>query len=113
LPSLFVTKKQKPDKVALQKLSMVLRKLGDTDEEKVANTRLSIEKAKLAVALDVRDGDSWCTFFLILPNLNDLDVLGNSHLTHFFVSGLSYDLKGLQMALTAYKQAVCDLRCFC
>jgi len=62
---------KKPHKSALQKLSMVLRKIGKTKEEVLMNTKTSIVKAKEAVALDVSDGDSWY-------------VLGNAHLAHFF-----------------------------
>ena len=39
---------------------MVLRQIGDTPEDKLANMHLSLEKAKEAVNLNLQDGKSWC-----------------------------------------------------
>jgi len=71
---------------------MVLRKLGKSEEEVLANTKTSIVKAKEAVALDVSDGDSWY-------------VLGNAHLAHFFLIGTFSNIKELHTTLAAFKQA--------
>lgn len=51
---------QSKDKVALRNLSMVLRQLGMTQEEKNKYIEESVEKAKEAVSLDAKDGVSWC-----------------------------------------------------
>ena len=48
------------DKVALRNLSMVLRQLGTTQEERIRLIEESLEKAKAAVQLDIKDGTSWC-----------------------------------------------------
>ena len=77
------------NKQALRKLSMVSRLLGDDDERKRA-VRESVELAKRAVGLDLKDGYSWY-------------VLGNAHLTNFFMNCPGSD--ELSKALKAYGQA--------
>ena len=51
---------QSHNKVSLRNLSMVLRQLGDTRDEKQKNVLDGITKAKEAVNLDINDGTSWC-----------------------------------------------------
>jgi predicted Zn-dependent protease len=46
-------------KEALRSLSMVLRQMGTTPAERGERVRESVERAKEAVAEDVRDGTSW------------------------------------------------------
>jgi len=77
---------------ALSKLSMVLRKIGHTREEFVNNTIIALSKAKEAVQLDLNSGHAWY-------------VLGNAHLTHFFVKSDNYNFKELDNVLAAFKQA--------
>lgn len=70
---------------------MVIRKLpskSDKDRKKMLND--SIEYAKKAVSLDFKDSESWY-------------VLGNAHLTNFFMGGQKYE--NLDFALKAYTQA--------
>ena len=51
---------QSQDKVALRNLSMVLRQLGSDGTERARFVQESVEKAKEALQLDVKDGTSWC-----------------------------------------------------
>jgi len=83
-----------PDKDSLRSLSMVLRQLGGEPAEKRANIEESVNKAKEAVALDVKDGSSWY-------------VLGNAYLAQFFQGDAEREGRGqaLQKALKAYQQA--------
>ena len=74
---------------ALRKLSMVMRFLGEQEERK-QNVRESVEIAKKAVSLSMRDGQSWY-------------ILGNAHLTNFFVNNPSSE--ELNRALKSYTQA--------
>jgi len=78
--------------LALSRLSMVLRKIGHSREEFVQNTKDALGKAKEAVGLDLNSSHAWY-------------VLGNAHLTHFFVKNNNYDLKDLNSVLAAFKQA--------
>jgi hypothetical protein len=50
---------QAKTKEALRSLSMVLRQMGTTPAERGERVRESVERAKEAVAEDVRDGTSW------------------------------------------------------
>eukprot|EP00357_Protocruzia_adherens_P017790 CAMPEP_0114997670 /NCGR_PEP_ID=MMETSP0216-20121206/15039_1 /TAXON_ID=223996 /ORGANISM="Protocruzia adherens, Strain Boccale" /LENGTH=411 /DNA_ID=CAMNT_0002362099 /DNA_START=217 /DNA_END=1452 /DNA_ORIENTATION=- len=77
------------DKVALRSLSILLRSMGE-DTEKAENVVKSVELAKRAIGLDLKDGESWY-------------VLGNAHLTNFFnnMSGP----EDLDKAMKAYIQA--------
>jgi len=84
---------EKPNKVALQQLSMALRHIPSDEEfDPEKNLRLAIVKAKEAIALDFADGDSW--YFL-----------GNAHLTLFLQGARQYDLKELHTAMMAFKQS--------
>lgn len=56
----------------------------------------SLQHAREAVALDIRDGQSWYT-------------LGNAYLTHYFSTG-AWDFGKLRQALKAYQNAVRKLR---
>jgi len=58
-PSLVL---QSKDKVALRNLSMVLRQLGSDAAERGRFIAESVEKAKEALQLDIKDGTSWCEF---------------------------------------------------
>lgn len=48
------------NKISLRNLSMVLRQLNVSAEERVKNVEDSVEKAKEAVQMDIKDGQSWC-----------------------------------------------------
>ena len=50
------------NKVSLRNISMVMRQLGSTPQEKAQNINDSVDKAKEAVQLDIKDGTSWCKF---------------------------------------------------
>lgn len=77
------------NKTALQKLSMISRLIEDSTEKAQA-VKDSVELARKALALDMRDGYSWY-------------VLANAHLTNYFVNNLP-SLE-IQKALKAYRQA--------
>ncbi|XP_045192909.1 tetratricopeptide repeat protein 5-like isoform X3 [Mercenaria mercenaria] len=81
------------NKISLRNLSMVLRQLNVSAEERVAKVEESVEKAKEAVQMDIKDGQSWL-------------ILGNAYLSLFFSTGQS--AKILQQAMSAYKQAESD-----
>jgi len=67
---------------------MVLRMLEEADAEKKKKNYLeSIALANKSVALDLGDSQSWY-------------VLGNAHLTNFFVNNA--DIEQLNLALKAY-----------
>lgn len=79
------------DKRALRCLSMVIRKLPyKSEKEKQKRLKQSIDYAKKAVTADFKDSENWY-------------VLGNAHLTNFFMGGQQYD--HLDYALKAYTQA--------
>ena len=79
------------DKRALRCLSMVIRKVPfQNDKEKLKALEDSIQYAKKAVALDLKDSESWY-------------ILGNAHLTCFFMGGQRYE--NLDFALKAYTQS--------
>ncbi|GCC43937.1 hypothetical protein chiPu_0027743, partial [Chiloscyllium punctatum] len=79
------------NKVSLRNLSMVLRQLRTEGEDYASNVLSSVEQAKMAVQMDLKDGTSWY-------------ILGNAYLSLFFVTGQNPRLA--QQALTAYAQAV-------
>uniref|UniRef100_X1Z148 Tetratricopeptide repeat protein 5 OB fold domain-containing protein n=1 Tax=Capitella teleta TaxID=283909 RepID=X1Z148_CAPTE len=82
------------DKVALRNLSMVLRQIkGGTQEERVTRIEESVDKAKEAVKLDIKDGASWL-------------ILGNAYFSLFFVKGQNPSI--LKQSLSAYTQAERD-----
>ncbi|XP_071703025.1 uncharacterized protein [Rutidosis leptorrhynchoides] len=83
-----------PNKRILSQLSMLERRMAqgaDNQEEIVAD---SIKHAKEAIALDVKDGNSWYN-------------LGNACLTSFFVTG-AWDHSKLHQSLKAYQNAEKD-----
>ncbi|XP_064641603.1 tetratricopeptide repeat protein 5-like isoform X2 [Lineus longissimus] len=86
------------NKVSLRNLSMVLRQLGSTSEEKLKNVEESVEKAKEAVGFDVKDGTSWF-------------ILGNAYLSLFF--NMNQSPKVLKQCLSAYTQAERDAVAAC
>ncbi len=79
---------QRKNKVSLRRLSMVVRNLGD---KKSAQTRLqeSIGLAKQAVALDIKDGESWY-------------ILGNAYMRLFFNT---FETADLERCLKTYDTA--------
>jgi tetratricopeptide (TPR) repeat protein len=79
------------DKRSLRCLSMVIRKLPTKNsKERIKHLRESIDYAKRAVSADLKDSESWY-------------ILGNAHLTNFFMGGQKYE--HLDFALKAYTQA--------
>lgn len=83
---------------SLRNLSMVLRQVGETPEEKFSNIHLSLEKAKEAVNLNIQDGKSWY-------------ILGNAYLSLYFTTDQNPNL--LKQCLSSYGQAYSDssLKC--
>ncbi|KAG1714099.1 Tetratricopeptide repeat protein 5 [Nymphon striatum] len=81
------------NKVSLRNLSMTLRQLGQTQEEKVKNVEESVNLAKEALKLDVSDGTSWV-------------ILGNAYLTSYFFCG--QNPKCLKNCMTAFNKAERD-----
>ncbi|CAN8024876.1 hypothetical protein HPB47_008369 [Ixodes persulcatus] len=81
------------DKVSLRNLSMLLRQVGETPEDKLKNVCDSVDKAKQALELDITDGNSWY-------------ILGNAYLALYF-SG-SQNAKTVQEAMSAYSRALED-----
>jgi tetratricopeptide (TPR) repeat protein len=77
-------------KEALRSLSMVLRQMGTNPAEREKKVRESVERAREAVAEDVKDGTSWM-------------ILGNAYLSLFFTT--SSDPKLLKQSMSAYLQA--------
>ena len=53
---------QSKNKVSLRNLSMVLRQLNVSAEQRGKNIEESVEKAKEAVQMDIKDGMSWCKY---------------------------------------------------
>ena len=64
---------------------MVLRQIGKSNEERIENVKTSVDKAKEAVQLDIKDGVSWCEY---------LYQIGYSSLTGWI---LNLWIKGLQV----------------
>ncbi|KAK7269843.1 hypothetical protein RIF29_22605 [Crotalaria pallida] len=85
-----------PDKKILCQLSMLKRKMSQGAENQVELVEESIQHAKEAIALDVKDGNSWYN-------------LGNACLTNFFVTG-AWDHSKLLNSLKAYQNAEKDER---
>ncbi|XP_004496996.1 uncharacterized protein [Cicer arietinum] len=81
-----------PNKKILCKLSMLKRKMSNDNEAELVEE--SIQHARDAIALDVKDGDSWYN-------------LGNGYLMNFFVTGASDHTK-LSQSLKAYQIAEKD-----
>ncbi|KAI9088549.1 hypothetical protein K1719_029663 [Acacia pycnantha] len=85
-----------PNKNILCQLSMLKRKMSQGAENQAELVEESIQHAKEAITLDVKDGYSWYN-------------LGNACLTSFFVSG-SWDHSKLQHSVKAYQNAEKDER---
>ncbi|GIZ04123.1 tetratricopeptide repeat protein 5 [Caerostris extrusa] len=83
---------------SLRNLSMILRQVGQTPEEKLAKIHESLEKAKEAVNLNIQDGKSWY-------------ILGNAYLSLYFTADQNSNL--LKQCLSAYSHAFSDdtMRC--
>ncbi|XP_054791102.1 uncharacterized protein LOC129322780 isoform X4 [Prosopis cineraria] len=80
------------DKNILCQLSMLKRKMSQGAENQAELVEESIQHAKEAITVDVKDGYSWYN-------------LGNACLTSFFVSG-AWDHSKLQHSVKAYQNAV-------
>ncbi|KAJ7943058.1 Tetratricopeptide repeat protein 5 [Quillaja saponaria] len=80
-----------PNKSILCQLSMLERKMAQGTENQAELVEESIQHAKEAITLDVKDGNSWYN-------------LGNAWLTSFFVSG-AWDHSKLLHSLKAYQNA--------
>ncbi|XP_030529276.1 tetratricopeptide repeat protein 5-like [Rhodamnia argentea] len=85
-----------PNKEILCQLSMLERKMAQGSDNQAEIVEESIKHAKEAIALDVKDGNSWYN-------------LGNACLTSFFVTG-AWDLSKLHQSLKAYQNAEKDDR---
>ncbi|XP_028758159.1 tetratricopeptide repeat protein 5 [Neltuma alba] len=85
-----------PNKNILCQLSMLKRKMSQGAENQAELVEESIQHAKEAITLDVKDGYSWYN-------------LGNACLTSFFVSG-AWDHSKLQHSVKAYQNAEKDER---
>lgn len=83
-----------PNKKILCQLSMLERRLAQGTESQAQLVEESIHHAKEAIALDVKDGNSWYN-------------LGNACLTSFFVTG-AWDHNKLNQSLKAYQNAEKD-----
>ncbi|XP_077243971.1 uncharacterized protein LOC143884345 [Tasmannia lanceolata] len=83
-----------PNKKILCQLSMLERRLAQGTENQAQAVEESINHAKEAIALDVKDGNSWYN-------------LGNACLTSFFVTG-TWDHNRLLQSLKAYQNAEKD-----
>ncbi|XP_051122249.1 uncharacterized protein LOC127245423 [Andrographis paniculata] len=85
-----------PNKEILCQLSMLERRMAQGAEDPAKIVEDSIQHAKEAITLDVKDGNSWYN-------------LGNACLTSFFVTG-AWDHGKLQQSLKAYQHAEKDER---
>ncbi|XP_020571556.1 tetratricopeptide repeat protein 5-like isoform X2 [Phalaenopsis equestris] len=83
-----------PNKEILCQLSMLERSMAQSMESQSHLVDESIQHAKEAVTLDIKDGNSWYN-------------LGNAYLTSFFVTG-AWDHTKLKQSLKAYKNAEKD-----
>ncbi|KAA8532609.1 hypothetical protein F0562_032575 [Nyssa sinensis] len=83
-----------PNKSILCQLSMLERRMAQGAENKAEIVEESIQHAKEAITLDVKDGNSWYN-------------LGNACLTSFFVTG-AWDHTKLLQSLKAYQHAEKD-----
>ncbi|XP_062111039.1 uncharacterized protein LOC133822651 [Humulus lupulus] len=85
-----------PNKKILSQLSMLDRKMAQGTENQAELVEESIQHAKAAIALDVKDGNSWYN-------------LGNAYFTSFIMTG-TWDYSKLQQSLKAYQNAEKDER---
>jgi len=91
--------KHEINKISLRNASMVLRQLGNTDEEKKSNLMKSVDKAKEAVKCDMEDGISWY-------------ILGNAYLTLFF-NCPNHEQSVMKACKVAYGKAYNDKIAMC
>ncbi|XBI17651.1 uncharacterized protein [Aegilops tauschii subsp. strangulata] len=82
------------DKKILCQLSMLERSMAQSSEDQALLVEESINHAKEAVMLDIKDGNSWYN-------------LGNAYLTSFFASG-AWDKARLHHSIKAYQNAEKD-----
>mmetsp|Transcript_10982 Transcript_10982/g.13103 ORF Transcript_10982/g.13103 Transcript_10982/m.13103 type:complete len:431 (-) Transcript_10982:77-1369(-) len=85
---------QQENKVSLRKLSMVIRNFGEEDTKR-SRLAESIKLAKRAIALDVKDGESWY-------------ILGNAYMMTFFTTFATSDLEGCLKAYEAAEKSTVD-----
>lgn len=85
-----------PNKHILCQLSMLERQLARGTENQAHSIEQSIQHAREAIMLDVKDGNSWYNF-------------GNACLTSFFVSG-AWDKSILLQSIKAYQNAEKDVK---
>ncbi|CAN1311771.1 Tetratricopeptide repeat protein 5 [Linum perenne] len=85
-----------PNKKILCLLSMLERKMAQGAQNQAEIVDESIQHAKDAISLDVKDGNSWYN-------------LGNAYLTSFFITG-AWEHNKLRQALKAYQIAEKDER---
>ncbi|KAK9276738.1 hypothetical protein L1049_006274 [Liquidambar formosana] len=85
-----------PNKKILCQLSMLERRMAQGTENEAEIVEESIQHAREAITLDVKDGNSWYN-------------LGNACLTSFFVTG-AWDHNKLLQSLKAYQNAEKDER---
>lgn len=86
--------KKGPNKNILRQLSMLERKLAQGTDKEAEIVEESIQHAKQAVMLDVKDGQSWY-------------ALGNAYLSSFFITG-AWDQNKLYQSLKAYQNSEKD-----
>ncbi|KAK8359955.1 hypothetical protein V6Z12_A04G130100, partial [Gossypium hirsutum] len=85
-----------PNKKILCQLSMLERRMAQGADNQAEKVEESIQHAREAITLDVKDGNSWY-------------YLGNACLTSFFVTG-TWDHSKLLQSLKAYQNAEKDER---
>ncbi|XP_055947942.1 tetratricopeptide repeat protein 5-like [Argiope bruennichi] len=83
---------------SLRNLSMILRQMGQSPEDKLAKIHESLEKAKEAVNLNIQDGKSWY-------------ILGNAYLSLYFTTDQNPNL--LKQCLSAYNHSFSDASMKC
>lgn len=86
--------KKGPNKKILRQLSMLERQLAQGTDNEAEIVEESIQHAKEAVMLDVKDGQSWY-------------ALGNAYSSSFFITG-AWDQNKLYQSLKAYQNAEKD-----
>lgn len=87
------------NKTSLRCLSMIVRSkpFTEEEEEKKEAAKLSIDYAKKAVMIDLRDAESWCKCDIIL------DVYGNAYFNQAFAGTQQYE--DLKFSLNSYNKA--------
>ena len=106
---------QEKNRFVLRNLSIITRQLASKVTDRNERNRLieeSIQYAKQAVELDVKDGASWCKSFIVelrLPRIFTFfssleDTLANSYVCFYFM--VENHPKNLKQAFSAYNLAV-------